>query len=364
MPQSGRDLYSQLNVLWPGGELSGVRDDFALRVDNDFAGIVRDVQPFVTRTPKSALGLPDYEVHRHEVPISGTQAEIYELIEGRFRRLVEDAVQWDDKLAALKRGRPIRLLQAACNPMLFNRDDGYYGVPRLQSDQRTLMERLAHYGEEELPAKSIAALALVGEITSRGEKVVCWSNFLTNLDHFAHLIRERTGALCFQVDGRVPAGDDTPDDRFDAPRSNASDEDTRERIIEEFLNAPKGAVLVTNPASCSESISLHRTCHHAIYLDRTYDSALFLQSIDRIHRLGLPQGVIVHVHLLLATCRGRSTIDHLADGSLRRKDARMRELLEGAEWLPIATSDNPLDAAEGTQEDLEELLRFLLGESG
>lgn len=364
MPQSGRDLYSQLNVLWPGGELTGARDDFAVRVEKDFTSVVRDVRPFVTRTPKSALGLPEYEVHRHDVPIAGTQDEIYELIEGRFRRLVEDAARWDDKLAALRRGRPIRLLQAACNPMLFNRDDRYYGVPRLQGGQRTLMERLAHYGQGEFPAKSIAALALVSEIVSRGQKVVCWSNFLANLDHFARLVRERTGAPCFQVDGRVPAGDDMPDDRFGAPRSNASDEDTRERVIEAFLDTPGGAVLVTNPASCSESISLHRSCHHAVYLDRTYDSALYLQSIDRIHRLGLPKGVTVHVHLLLATCRGRSTIDHLADASLRRKDVRMRELLEGAEWLPIAISDNPLDAAEGTREDLEELLRFLLGEGG
>src|SRR6185437_7448094 len=34
MPQGGRDLFSQLNVLWPGGELTGSRDAFATRVDN------------------------------------------------------------------------------------------------------------------------------------------------------------------------------------------------------------------------------------------------------------------------------------------------------------------------------------------
>jgi len=73
------------------------------------------------------------------------------------------------------------------------------------------------------------------------------------------------------------------------------------------------ALLVTNPASTSESVSLHQSCHNAIYLDRTYDCALFLQSIDRIHRLGLRAGQSVEVHIILATHSGRITIDHLVD---------------------------------------------------
>src|SRR5581483_7916405 len=137
--------------------------------------------------------------------------------------------------------------------------------------------------------------------------------------------------------------------------------ETRERIIESFLNTEGAAVIVTNPASCSESISLHRTCHNAIYLDRTYDCALFLQSIDRVHRLGLPEDVTVNVHILVATTDGRQTIDHMVDLSLNRKNDTMKQLLEGAELRPIEMSDDPLDDAEGTDQDLADLLRFLLG---
>ena len=36
MPQSGRDLFSQLNVLWPDGLLTGTRDAFASEVENQF----------------------------------------------------------------------------------------------------------------------------------------------------------------------------------------------------------------------------------------------------------------------------------------------------------------------------------------
>lgn len=362
MPQSGKDLFSQLNILWPFGELTGPRDSFATRVDREFASVLRDIRPFVSRTPKDALGLPPYEVVRHEVPLSSTQAEIYDLIESNFRRRVEGAASWQEKLDALRRGRPIRLLQAATNPDLLNRADTYYRLPQVDIPNPTLMERLAAYRITDVPAKSKAALELVREMVGNGEKVVCWSNFVPNLDYFSELINDTFDCPCFQIDGRVPTGDDALDDDPKALQQNPDDVDTRERIIEQFLNVQGAAVMVTNPASCSESISLHRSCHNAIYLDRTYDCALFLQSIDRIHRLGLPEGTRVRVHILLATLEGRRTVDHLADSALQKKEVTMKQLLEGAELRPFELSTDPLDTAEGNDEDLAELLRFLLGE--
>jgi hypothetical protein len=361
MPQSGRDLYSQLNILWPSGELTGPRDQFGVRVDQDFESVLRTVQPFVSRAPKEALGLPPYHVIRHDVAMDNIQEEIYLLIEGNFRRRLEDAHQWQEKLAALRRGRPIRLLQAASNPDVLNRADGFYSLPRMVSPNSTLMERLSGYRSAEVPTKSRAALDLVRDMASRGEKAVVWSNFLLNLDQFTQLVRSESDVPAFQVDGRIPTGDEASDERSDSP-PYPQEGDTRERIIERFLSAAGPAVLVTNPASCSESISLHRSCHNAIYLDRTYDCALFLQSIDRIHRLGLPNGVTVTVHLLHATVRSRSTCDHLVDRALSRKEAAMRQLLEGAEINPLGASQSPLESAEGNDEDLAELLRFLLGE--
>jgi SNF2 family DNA or RNA helicase len=362
MPQSGKDLYTQLNILWPDGLLTGTRDAFAAQVDSDFDGLLEKVGPFVSRTPKEALGLPPYEVQRHKVELQGTQAEIYELICNQFRRRLQDAQTWQDKLNALRRGRPIRLLQAATNPALFNTRDSYYRLPRLGERPPTLMERLAFYEQHELPAKSVAALDLVASIAASGEKVVCWSNFVANLDHFRNLVQARLGLPCFQIDGRVPAGTDALRDDPNEGREQPGDEDTREVVIQRFLGAEGPAVLVTNPASCSESISLHSSCHNAIYLDRTYDCALFLQSIDRIHRLGLPPDARVTMHILLATLNGGPTIDQLVDASLLAKDARMRLLLEGANLCPINLADDPSADAEGDGHDLEELLRYLLGE--
>lgn len=361
MPNSGRDLYSQLNVLWPGRQLTGPPETFASRIDANFDGVLRDIYPFVVRTPKEALGLRPYEVHRHEIDLQPTQGEIYDLILGHFRRRLEDAGAWEDKLNALRRGRPIRLLQAASNPDLFNRADTYYRVSPIDRPSPTLMNRLASYADHEVPAKTLLALRLIAEIAQQGGKVVCWSNFIGNLDDLAERIRRDLDIACYQIDGRIPT-DDNPGDDGEPDRDNPDDTDTRERIIARFLASDGPSALVTNPASCSESISLHRTCHNAIYLDRTYDCAQFLQSIDRIHRLGLPDDITVQIHILQATHLGQPTIDHLVDASLTAKEQTMRQLLEGAVLRPIGQSTDPTDDAEGNHQDLDALLRYLVGE--
>lgn len=361
MPQSGKDLYSQLNILWPDGELTGPRDDFGVRVERDFDSLLRDIRPFMSRTPKHALGLAPYTVHRHDVPMVGLQAEVYELIEGYFRRRVAGADSWADKVESLRRGRPIRLLQAATNPDALNGPDANYRIPRMVVSGASLMDRLASYRGIEKPAKMIYAADLVEQFSRQGQKVVCWSNFIVNLDQFAELLRA-AGIRCFQVDGRVAAGTEPVLEPGVEARGVDDELATREEVIEHFLDCEGPAALVANPASCSESISLHRSCRAAIYLDRTYDCALFLQSVDRIHRLGLPEGAQVEVHILNATIDGRATIDHLVDASLLQKEATMLQLLQGAELAAFSASDDPLVDAQGDERDLGALLRFLLGE--
>jgi SNF2 family DNA or RNA helicase len=364
MPQSGRDLYSQLRILWPSGELTGPPDDFSTRVAKNFDSVLGDVRPFVSRTPKHALGLEPYVVQRHTAELAPIQSEIYELIESQFRRNLEDAVTWKEKLEVLRRGRLIRLLQAAANPDLLNKIDGHYRLPRFAIPNPTLLQRLADYRHAEEPAKSTKALEIVQDIVARcettGGKVVCWSNFVQNLDRFTDLVRTRLNLPVFQIDGRVPVGDQPSEENANP---NPYDVDTREAIIDRFLNTDGPAVLVTNPASTSESVSLHQSCHNAIYLDRTYDCALFLQSIDRIHRLGLRAGQAVEVHVILAARPGgQITIDQLVDQSLIRKERTMGQLLEGAELAPLGSPEDPLESAEGDTEDLNNLLRYLLGE--
>lgn len=356
MPNGARDLFTQLNVLWPNGLLTGSRSDYANRVDRGFATVLPAIRPFTVRTTKSELGLPPYQVVRHEVPMQGLQEEVYDMIANRLRDAIDEAGTWTDKLEALRTARPVRLLQAASNPDLLNHPDEGHRIPAPSPGNLTLMDRLARYSDEEVPCKSVAAIELLRGLAADGHKAVCWSNFLRNLDGLRDLVTDLLGVPVFQVDGRVAAGDDPGADR---PNARDSEDDTRERRIESFLSMEGPAVLIANPATCSESISLHRACRHAIYLDRTYDAALFLQSIDRVHRLGLPPDAEVVIHLLLATRGGDPTIDHLVDASLLFKQAAMEELLQGAEIHPL---EQTIEDAEGDDLDLEVLLRFLIGE--
>jgi hypothetical protein len=50
------------------------------------------------------------------------------------------------------------------------------------------------------------------------------------------------------------------------------DFENRGRNIREFktLAVEERPILIANPAACSESVSLHKVCHHAIYLERTF----------------------------------------------------------------------------------------------
>ncbi len=154
MPQSPVDLWSQFNILWPGEEATGSRVSFHARTDRDFEGVIRSLEPFFVRTPKRELGLDPAEVIPHEVELAPVQREVYELIESRLRRAIPDATSWKAKLDALRKARPIRLLQAASNPDLLNEEDGFFGVPRLGTPGGTLMERLHRYRQQdELPAK-------------------------------------------------------------------------------------------------------------------------------------------------------------------------------------------------------------------
>ena len=66
---------------------------------------------------------------------------------------------------------------------------------------------------------------------------------------------------------------------------------TRARVIDSF-KVGETSVLVTNPHTLAESVSLHGVCHDAVYFECSYNLVHLLQSKDRIHRLGLPQELV------------------------------------------------------------------------
>ena len=103
-------------------------------------------------------------------------------------------------------------------------------------------------------------------------------------------------------------------------------QDERVETIKQFNDPQNNSfrVVVANPFSVAESISLHKGCHNAIYLERDYNVANFLQSKDRIHRVGLPKEVVTQYYYLISD----DSIDSVIDNKLAIKVKRMNKIID------------------------------------
>jgi hypothetical protein len=105
----------------------------------------------------------------------------------------------------------------------------------------------------------------------------------------------------------------------------------------------------------SEGISLHHVCHDAIYLERTFNAGQYLQSIDRIHRLGLAPGTETRITFLVSA----GTIDETVDDRVRIKAARLSEMLSDPNLVTMALPDEEAYGSWVDAEDLDALFAHL-----
>ena len=223
------------------------------------------------------------------------------------------------------------MLQAASNPSLL--------VGSSISQHPLLQAAVA----EGLAPKLAETCRLARKLVREGNKVLIWTCFVRSVEHIAGLLADLGAEF-------IHGGVDTSDDEELT--------DSREAKIRRFKDVASDCrVLVANPAACGEGISLHRVCHHAIYVDRNYNAAQYLQSEDRIHRIGLDPGTRTYVTLLHTP----NSIDDSVNRRLEAKVSAMRNVLNdpGLDIQPIDLDDDTdgLDAG-----DLEDLRRMLLEE--
>jgi len=151
----------------------------------------------------------------------------------------------------------------------------------------SLSNIIKNYDDLETPAKIEALHELVKQLRGKGQKVVIWSNFIDSLKLITSMFKA-TGENVELIYGATPT-----------QNASVKDELTREKIIKRFSDPYGGIdILVANPAACAESISLHKACSHAIYYDLTYNCAQYLQSLDRIHRVGGSEDKEAHYYFL------------------------------------------------------------------
>jgi len=311
MPQGYEDLWTQFTFLWPGREILGEKFAFRRKVERGETADIKDsLRPFFRRTTKRDLRLPEMRILRIPTALRPEQQRIYHAI--REKVLSELNLQPSDRhlLRRWKRARMVRLLQAASNPALLSEYSAEFAMDPEEASDRSVVEVAKRYADFEVPAKFTAARELVEQIASSGKKTVVWTSFVKNIEMFRALIGRALPT--FIVFGAVPR-DPSEDEEFN-----------REQQIASFKEAHGPAVLIANPAACGESISLHHACTDAVYIDRTFDCAKYVQSQDRIHRLGLASDAVVTAYLLIAN----DTIDETIDHRLLEKIDRMAALFE------------------------------------
>jgi hypothetical protein len=98
---------------------------------------------------------------------------------------------------------------------------------------------------------------------------------------------------------------------------------------------------------------LHQVCHDAIYVDRDFAAGRYLQSLDRIHRLGLKPDTTTNITILVAD----KTIDDIVTVRLRNKLLFMMAVLDDPEVGQLADLDE--EPATASQTDMAALLEHL-----
>jgi len=328
-PNGYEDLYNLYKFIWPTKkvipyEVYQLKDmgksDFDVRVNS----LLHAIEPFFIRVKKSDLGIPPATENAPIViPMGEAQRKIYDVIEKKY---MGDIVSTKDSSFQqdLVRARLIRMMQAATNPDLlsvplrnFAFSEGFDADA--VTEDTSLIKEILKYSASETPAKFVKAKELIEQINSNGGKVIVWCIYIKNiLDFRDYLISN--GIACKTLYGATPVASGDEDE---------NEEETREKIIADFHRPDSDfSVIIANPFAVSESISLHKVCHNAIYMERSFNAAHFIQSKDRIHRYGLKPGIETNYYYLLS----EDSIDNVIHERLIAKETRLHEIIES---MPI-----------------------------
>lgn len=342
-PNGYEDIYNMFKFIWPnknviGFEVNQLRDITSGGNEGRVARLINNISPYFIRIRKSDLNIPpatdNPPIH---VPMGEFQQRIYDFVERRHMdEIIKDNVSRSASRfnAMLARARTIRLMQAASDPSMLNiplRDFTEFEEEIVEadsfSDDSDIIKAIMDYEKNEVPAKFVAAKELATQIISNGGKAVIWATFIHTI-HKLKAYLESNGIICQELYGATPV--DTNEG------GSESDEETvtREKIVKDFQSPDcPFKIIIANPFAVAESISLHKDCHNAIYLERSFNAAHFVQSKDRIHRYGLKPGTVTNYYYIVS----EGTVDETINERLVVKENRMNEIMES---MPIPLFDN------------------------
>ncbi len=331
VPNSYLDLYNLLHLLFPDeyDEFFGFSAALLRRPTPAEAETINNrLQPFFCRTTKEQLevppALPDQIL---TCPASAEENRLLELLVQTYRR---------NKLALF-----LRILQLESTPRLLLQrldlrdfryllDDGAPvedpGFDGRNQEVRRLIETCPP------STKFRRCVQLVEELSKEGKPVIVWCVFLDSIHALSEALEAR-GVPTRCIYGAVPL-------------------EERQSILQDF-KLGRFQVLLSNPHTLAESVSLHSVCHDAVYFEYSYNLVHLLQSKDRIHRLGLPKGQYTQYAFLQTeylTENGPWSMEGEVYRRLRQKEQTMLE----------AIGRRTLEVLPTSEEDLEMIFKPLL----
>ncbi len=319
MPQAASDIESQLDFLWPGHGLG--LDVLTGKSPRDVLG------KLYVRTTKKELGLKKPIRQYIDVSMDKGQLALYSIVRNEFLRDFSKKISSGMREPQLLKARRsvMRLLQLSVNPVLaltaMGNDD--YNIESGVADQVL---------DEGYSAKMKVVAEHARNLAEKGEKCVIWTIFTDTIHSFVSDLADLNAIF---IHGGVYSGSEF-------------DPNSREGKIKRFHEDASCFVLVANPAAAGEGISLHTVCHNAIYADRSYVSTHYIQSIDRIHRLGLPPEQETNIFVYRSKAPPEvGSIDMSVSRRLAEKIRNMQILLNDPDMHELALDEeeavDPID---------------------
>lgn len=334
IPNSYLDVYNFLNILFKKEYSSYFgfdKNQLKNPGKDEITEINEKLRPYFWRTNKESLGVP--KACPDEIIKVNPSIEQLRLAEIIYTTL-------ENPLAIL-----IRLIQLSTNPELINKSISYSDLGFCENDaidsdsydqislrtKRELEKGIydAIIGEVNYwdlrkinSPKFDRGIQLVVDILKNHKKVVVWGLFVDTLEKITKELRER-GIRTELIYGGTPR-------------------EVRDEIIHKFKeDNDEIQVLVSNPNTLGESVSLHTVVHDAVYFEFNYNLTFMLQSRDRIHRLGLSENESTRYYYLMTVSEREmyNFIDEKIYTKLSEKEARMQEAIDSEYLVPEFSDD-------------------------
>lgn len=324
MPNEFRDFFNYLDFLYGDNQILTSYDKAQIEVfiknkKNDEAiKLLREkIDPFFTRVTKKDLNLSKPNFNKPTfVKMNSIEQKIYDAIVARIKNFDDESyIQNIEFVQKMRKAKIIRLMQTCSYIKNFNISlsdtDLIEGTDFSDIDGKEnlvdndLQRLITKYDSLEKPAKIEQLKIYVRNLSNQNKKVLIWSNHLKTIELIKNTLLN--------------------EGHFVKVLIGLTTEEERKNIKKEF-NEKKSLlnVIVANPKACSESISLHKACHNAIYYDQNYNTAEFLQSLDRIHRVGGSENTSVFYDFL----QYENTIEQKIYKKIREKADRQMKVIE------------------------------------